>query len=666
MFRTTRILMAACVVAVAACSGSDSTAPTPGTNNPPAVSSISVTPPTANVDVGATVQLTAAVRDANNNVLTGRAVSWATSAAQIATVSATGVVTGVSAGAVTITATSEGKSVNVAVAVNVLAVNNVVVTPATANINIGATTQLTAVARDANNNVLAGRAITWTSSATNIATVSAAGVVTGVAQGPVTITATSEGKSANAVVTINAPAPVIAPVATITIGAKADTIEAWDVLNMQAVTRDSINQVLTGRAVTWTSSNAAVATINATTGVLTGRDRGTVTITATSEGKSATVSQVVVIKYRSLTTGTEHACNIASGGIVWCWGRNGLEGRIGSQIVGTEEFSAVPVLLPGNHRFTQVSTYGRTTCGIRVDSKVLCWGSNNWGVAGLPSGVASASIPQEIAGNISFRSLSAGGDQMCGISVNFLAYCWGNNQWGQFGDGKSASNHIPQAVNGGATFSSITAGSFYTCGVTAAFAGFCWGADGAGQHGNGLQISNGNTFSLTMRPMVGPAFTMLAASNNMTCGLTAPGTAYCWGSSTGGRLGSTGTATSTPREVSGGRSYRNLAVGAVHACAVSQDYEVYCWGMNGNGQLGQTLLNGSTTPIRAGGALLASEVAAANISTGSAAFTCAESKDRLTTYCWGRNNYGQLGNGATTSDVAVNSTPVIVVGQKPL
>lgn len=585
MFRTTRILMAACVVAAAACSGSDTTNPNPGTNNPP-----------------------------------------------------------------------PGPA----------AVSSVSVTPTTANINIGATTQLNATARDANNDVLNDRAITWSSSANTIATVSAAGMVTGVAAGPVTITATSEGKSANAVVTVNAPAPVVAPVRTITIGAKPDTIEAWDVVNLQAVTRDSINQVLTGRAVAWTSSNPAVATVSPTTGVLTGLDRGTVTITATSEGKVATVSQVIVIRYRSLTTGTAHACNIASGGIVWCWGQNGNEGRIGSQNTGPEEFSAVPVMVPGGFRFTQVSTYGRTTCGIRTDSKAMCWGSNNWGALGLPTGVASAIVPQEVTGNISFRSISAGADQMCGISVNFIAYCWGNNQWGQFGDGKSVSNHVPQAVNGGATFSSITAGSSYTCGLTNAFAGFCWGADGAGQHGNGLPISNGNTFSLTMRPMVGPQFVELAASNSLTCGRATVGSIYCWGSSTGGRLGSVGNATSTPREISGGRTYRQLAVGAVHACAVTQEYEVFCWGMNGNGQLGQTLVNGSVAPVRAGGTLLASEVAAANIATGSAAFTCAESKDRLTTYCWGRNNYGQLGNGATTTDIAVNSTPTIVVGQKPL
>ncbi|MBC8085807.1 MAG: Ig-like domain-containing protein [Phycisphaerae bacterium] len=588
MFRSARIFLTAGVVALAACSGSDSTAPGPSTQNPPPGGG-------------------------------GRA-----------------------------------------------SVASVLITPTVANVLMGNTTQLTAVARDSNNNVLADRVVTWSSSAVQTATVNAAGMVTGVAEGAVLMTAASEGKSVNATVNVMRPAPAVAPVATIAIGAKADTIEAWDVLNMQTVTRDSINQVLTGRAVQWTSSNAAVATINATTGVLTGINRGTVTITATSEGKSASVSQVVVIRYRSLTTGTAHACNIASGGIVWCWGQNGNEGRIGSQIVGAEEFISVPVMVPGNHRFTQVATYGRTTCGLRVDGKALCWGSNNWGVMGQPSNIVSASIPQEVAGNISFRSLAAGGDQMCGISVTFLAYCWGNNQWGQFGDGKTASNYIPQAVNGGVTLSSITAGSSYTCGVTAAFAGFCWGADGAGQHGNGMQISNGNTFSLIMRPMVGPAFTSLSASNAMTCGVTAPGTAYCFGSSTGGRLGSQGSATSTPRAVAGGLSFRNLSVGAVHVCGVTLQFEVHCWGMNGNGQLGLTLLNGSVTPVRAGGTLLAAEVAAANISTGSAAFTCAESKDRLTTYCWGRNDYGQLGNGANTTSVAVNSVPSIVVGQKPL
>ena len=118
--------------------------------------------------------------------------------------------------------------------------------------------------------------------------------------------------------------------------------------------------------------------------------------------------------------------------------------------------------------------------------------------------------------------------------------------------------------------------------------------------------------------------------------------------------------------MSGGLSFRSVSAGFNHSCGVTTDDAVWCWGSNGNGQLGLALANGSNVPVRAGGSLAAAEVTAANLATGSASFTCAISADRLTTYCWGRNDVGQLGNGATTTSAAINSTPSIVVGQKPL
>ena len=92
---------------------------------------------------------------------------------------------------------------------------------------------------------------------------------------------------------------------------------------MQATLRDATGNVLTNRAIRWSSSNTAVATIDSLTGVLTGIDRGTITVTATSEGKIGSTTRVIVIKYRSVSAGTMHVCDIASGGIAWCWGLNG-------------------------------------------------------------------------------------------------------------------------------------------------------------------------------------------------------------------------------------------------------------------------------------------------------------------------------------------------------
>ena len=150
-------------------------------------------------------------------------------------------------------------------------------------------------------------------------------------------------------------------------------------------------------------------------GMLTGVDRGTVTVTATSEGKSATATRVIVIKYRSITAGTMHACDIASGGIAWCWGLNGNEGRLGSDQLSATAMSNVPVKVPGDLRFAQLSTYGRHTCGVTLDGKAYCWGYNGWGALGSGSNVGQSPTPMAVAGNLKFRAISAGADHTCGV-----------------------------------------------------------------------------------------------------------------------------------------------------------------------------------------------------------------------------------------------------------
>src|SRR2546426_762367 len=172
------------------------------------VKTVTVSPPTATVALGQTVQLTATLRDASGNVLTGRTVTWSSSnlavATVVATVDGTGLVTGVSAGPAVITATSEGKSGSASVTVTA-PVATVTVTPATASVAVGQTVQLTATLRDANGNVLSGRTVLWTSDNAVVATVDGTGLVTGVSAGPAVITATSEGKSGSASVTVTAP-----------------------------------------------------------------------------------------------------------------------------------------------------------------------------------------------------------------------------------------------------------------------------------------------------------------------------------------------------------------------------------------------------------------------------------------------------------------------------
>ena len=552
----------------------------------------------------------------------------------------------------------------------VVNVASVDVTPQTAEVVVGHTAKLNATPRDASGGALAGRTVSWSSSNANIASVDNSGTVTGVAAGNATITASSEGKSAAAAITVKADAPAVS-VSTVSIAAAPDTIEAWDATALHATTRDAKDSLLTGRVVRWSSSNPAVAIIDSVTGVLTGIDRGTITVTATSEGKLGTQSHVIVIKYRSISAGTMHACDIASGGIVWCWGLNGAEGRIGSDQLSSSSMSSNPVRVPGNLRFAQLATFGRHTCALTAEGKAYCWGYNGWGALGGNTNVSQSFTPVAVAGNLTFRSITAGSDHACAVTLDNVAYCWGNNDWRQLGTGTSTPASSPVNVTGGVAFASIAAGSGFTCGVAQLNGvAYCWGANSIGQTGDGQKINYGNVFVSTPQQVVGGlAFKSVSLGNQYACGVTMAGQGYCWGSNST-KLGAGPTNdSSSPVAVLGGYNFRSISAGALHACGVTTSNAVYCWGRNGNGELGVAPPNGSSaldTPVRAGGNFTASEVSAAGTGTGSSGHTCAISVDRLTAYCFGRNDVGQLGNGVTTSASVANATPAIIVGQKPL
>ncbi|HEY3220376.1 MAG TPA: Ig-like domain-containing protein [Gemmatimonadales bacterium] len=251
------------------------------------VASVAVSPGSPSIRVGGTVQLTATAKDSAGNVLTGRVVSWASSASGVASVSGSGLVTGVAAGTATLTATSEGKSGTATVTVTIAPVAAVTVAPASANVRIGGSVQLSATTKDSAGNVLTGRVVTWASSVPAVATVSASGLVTGVAAGSSTITATSEGKSGTSAVTVT-----VVPVASVAVSPSPASIQIGRTVQLSATTKDSAGNVLTGRVVTWASSAPAVATVSAS-GLVTGVAAGTATITATSEGKSGTAAVTV-------------------------------------------------------------------------------------------------------------------------------------------------------------------------------------------------------------------------------------------------------------------------------------------------------------------------------------------------------------------------------------
>jgi uncharacterized protein YjdB len=258
---------------------------------PVATVAVAVTP--SAVVVGQTAIATVTLADSTGNLLSGRVVTWASSNTTVATVDAGGTVVAKAAGSAMIQATSESKTSAASLSVSAPApipVASVSVSPPTATLQIGGSTQLSAVTRDGNGNVLTGRVIAWSSTNTGIATVSTSGLVTAVAAGSVSVTASSEGQLGSSAITVSAPAPV--PVASVTVAPASSGLLIGATVQLSATTRDANNNVLTGRVVTWTSSNSAISTVSAS-GLVTAIAAGSATITALSETKTGTATITV-------------------------------------------------------------------------------------------------------------------------------------------------------------------------------------------------------------------------------------------------------------------------------------------------------------------------------------------------------------------------------------
>jgi uncharacterized protein YjdB len=173
------------------------------------VASVSVTPSASSIVVSGTMQLVATPKDASGSPVSGRLVTWASSAPAVTVVSGNGLATGMTPGVATITAMSEGQSgtatVTVTVSVSPAPVASVTLSPATASMIVGGKQQFTVTLRDATGAVLTGRTVGWNSSNFGVAKMDLAtpGLFIGVAAGTATITAISEGVSATATLTVS-------------------------------------------------------------------------------------------------------------------------------------------------------------------------------------------------------------------------------------------------------------------------------------------------------------------------------------------------------------------------------------------------------------------------------------------------------------------------------
>jgi uncharacterized protein YjdB len=252
-----------------------------------------VAPSALALTVAQTGTLAATVKDANGNVLTGRAVTWSTSNPLVASVSQSGVVTGLVPGSATITATSGTASGTAAVTVVPIPVGSVTVSPSSTSIAQNNSATLTATVKDANGNTMSGQTITWTTTDANVASLSATSGqsvdVTGGVPGTATITATSGGKSGTSTLTVTS-----GTVASVTLTLQSTTIKKNATTTATAVVLDAQGRRLQGRTVTWTASGAA--TISPASSTTSTGSSSAATSTVTGKNVSSTQTSTITAK----------------------------------------------------------------------------------------------------------------------------------------------------------------------------------------------------------------------------------------------------------------------------------------------------------------------------------------------------------------------------------
>lgn len=482
--------------------------------------------------------------------------------------------------------------------------------------------------------------------------------------------------------------------------------------SMTVEVRDRFNNLVVGDTIQWTDSLTNGITVSPTVSVTGADGRASTTprlgvavdsalVRARINGRSETVTFLATgqVAYSDVQTGNFFSCALTDEGRSYCWGYNrDRQLAKGGGVTADINRPSTPITaadsLRGPFQSFRRLSLGRThACGVSVARKLICWGTG--------SGAFGATNPTEVnLGNTTVESVATGEAHSCYIDIDGFARCAGENALGQLGDNSTTSTTGNAAVGvvdvtlARLRFSKVAAGRSFTCGfrqVTDTLDAtlripYCWGDNALGQLGRNT-TTGATTAGAVVIPAGAPtAFdsTSIVTGLNHACALgadpidpTKRDVAYCWGSNGYGQLGSATAATGSgarqlqmiPVTMPAGVTFVRLAAGEHHTCGLTATGSAYCWGRNSSGQLG----NGTSSPFVSTPTRVVAPVGVTfqSISLGelhSCAVTGVPALTGTTTpsgtvYCWGDNEYGQIGDGTVSGNAAPVLAPRRVVNQ---
>lgn len=355
--------------------------------------------------------------------------------------------------------------------------------------------------------------------------------------------------------------------------------------------------------------------------------------------------------YTKVSAGEAHSCAIADTGELWCWGSSrkgelGIGEEQGDSCGGVNRCKVTPTLvsfeLDGSiAQWSELSAGREVTCAtLATDSSLWCWGSNDSGRMGAPQEISESRVPFPVSAG-SFTHLEIEERSGCAIASDRSLWCWGYNQYGQADPSSPGSTQYgPAKLQLASEWLDVAVGYQHSCAVEGNGELSCWGYNSDGQ------IGNGDSGGGTAPPQgIGLTASDVSAFGNASCALTSDEELKCWGQNQQGQLGigdESGNDVLIPTAVAGSHAFAQVSGGESFACGVTVLGELFCWGQNNYEQLGIGM-DSSAVPKVFAPRQVGSSSDWVSVSVGYR-HACAVQLNG-TLWCWGDNSLGQLGLG---------------------
>ena len=385
-----------------------------------------------------------------------------------------------------------------------------------------------------------------------------------------------------------------------------------------------------------------------------------INISGTNPADNASVT-LKLSKFSTISNGQNHTLAVKTDGTVWAWGDNNY-GKLGNGTACYACIGSTPVQVTGpdlSSGAIAVAAGESHSLAIKSDGSLWAWGYNSyWQLGDGTTENRWSPVPVTGMGPGSGVIAAAGGTfHSLALKSDGSVWAWGRNNNGQLGIGSTGDRATPVQVTGlgaGSGVIAVAAGYGHSLAVKADGSVWAWGNNGYGQIGNG--VSGSNVLTPVQVTGLGPGSGVISVAAGYDHSLAAKsnGSAWAWGRNNSGQLGNGGT-TSSPTPVNtidSSAGVLAVSAGYSYSLALLSDGTVYAWGINDKGQLGDNSTTQSLSPVQASGL-----TGAISVTAGFSHSTALKSDGSVLT--WGSNGYGQLGNGATSG---YRPTPLQVTG----